>query len=328
MPVTLAMHAASLEHIGPRLDALGLDLAIATFDADGRFRVDGKLVEPEEVDLDYLWLSMHINADGRSEEVFDTVLRCRSIGLLQTFNAGLDHPFYKKISDRGVRICNSSAQAVAISEYTLAQVLGLLHPVEQQRRQQAARQWRKTPFREISQTHWLIIGYGPIGREVATRVKAFGAEVSVLRRSVVPSEPADRVGTLADLAAFGPAADIVLLACPLNEATRGMADAGFFATLKQGAILVNIARGPLIDDAALIAALDANRLEAAVLDVFHSEPLPEDDPLWSHPKVRLTSHTSFNGSGVQARWDQLFLDNIGRFCRGEPLQMEVDPANI
>ncbi len=218
--------------------------------------------------------------------------------------------------------------AVGISEYVLAQVLSLLHPVDLQRQQQADRRWQITPFRELSQTHWLIVGFGPIGQAVAKRVKAFGASVTVVRRTPVPSEPADQVGTMADFETFGPTADVVLLACPLNEATRGFADAGFFSTLKVGAILVNIARGPLIDDAALIAALDAGRLEAAVLDVFHTEPLPENDPLWSHPKVRLTPHTSFAGSGVQTRWDQLFLDNIARFCNGEPLAMEVDPNDI
>ncbi len=328
MSVTLAMYDTSLKHIGARLDALGLELSVSSFDADGRFLIDGAEVAPEEVAVDYLWLSSHINAGGKRQAVFDTLLRCESISVLQTFNAGLDNPFYRKMSDKGVRICNSDAQAVGISEYVLAQVLSLLHPVDLQRQQQADRQWRITPYREISQTHWLIVGFGPIGQAVAKRVKAFGAKVTVVRRTPVASELADRVGTMADLETFGPAADVVLLACPLTEATRGFADAGFFSNLKAGAILVNIARGPLIDDRALIAALDAGRLEAAVLDVFHTEPLPKDDSLWAHPKVRLTPHTSFAGSGVQTRWDQLFLDNIARFCNGDPLALEVDPKDI
>ena len=94
------------------------------------------------------------------------------------------------------------------------------------------------------------------------------------------------------------------------------------------AILVNVARGGLIDDAALIAALDNGRLSTAVLDVFHQEPLPQDDPLWSHPKVRVTSHTSFAGSGVRARWDQLFLETIARYVQGQPLAQEVDPSDL
>ena len=98
--------------------------------------------------------------------------------------------------------------------------------------------------------------------------------------------------------------------------------------LKPGATLVNIGRGGLIVDHALLAALDRGRLDTAVLDVFRTEPLPKDDPLWSHPGVRLTAHTSFNGDGVQDRWDALFIDNIARYARGVPLAREVDPADI
>jgi phosphoglycerate dehydrogenase-like enzyme len=119
-----------------------------------------------------------------------------------------------------------------------------------------------------------------------------------------------------------------VLACSLTEATRGLAGKRFFAAAKPGAIIVNIGRGGLVDDSALIAALDAGRLDRAILDVFHTEPLPADDPLWSHPKVHLTPHTSFAGDGVQGRWDDLFLDNIARYVRGEPLARLVDPADI
>jgi phosphoglycerate dehydrogenase-like enzyme len=98
--------------------------------------------------------------------------------------------------------------------------------------------------------------------------------------------------------------------------------------MKPGTILVNIARGALIDDTAMLAALDSGRLATAILDVFHQEPLPTDNPLWTHPKVRLTSHTSFSGSGARGRADALFLDNIARFAKGHPLVNEVNPRDI
>ena len=104
---------------------------------------------------------------------------------------------------------------------------------------------------------------------------------------------------MADLPSVLPDIDVIVLACPLNDTTRGFADKAFFDAVKPGAVLVNIARGGLIDDAALIEALDSDRLAAATLDVFHTEPLPTDDPLWSHPKVNMTCHTSFSGSGVR-----------------------------
>lgn len=328
MTVTLAMYDKSLEHIGKRLDALGLNLAITTFSKDGKFLRGGTKVSPGEVSVDYMWLTSHLNADGFRDGAFDLCLACKSIGTLQTFNAGLDHPFYKKLSDKGTRICNSSAQGVAIAEYTLGQVLSVLQPIEQQREFQRKKEWQLTPFRELSQTRWLIIGFGPIGQEIARRVRAFGAPVSVIRRSPQPSPLADRVGTSTDLSKFLPDADVVVLACPLNAATRGMAGADFFSRTKPGTILVNIARGGLIDEVALLSALDSGKLSTAVLDVFQQEPLPTDNPLWSHPKVRLTGHTSFSGSGVRGRWDALFLDNITRFAKGQPLVCEVNPADI
>jgi phosphoglycerate dehydrogenase-like enzyme len=328
MPVTVAMYDKSFEHIGERLDALGLDIVVRTFDKDCRFLIDGASVPPGEVDIDYFWLSNHVNAGGFQQAAFNVVLDCKSVGVLQTFNAGLDNPIYKNISDKGTRICNSSAQAVAISEYVMAHALSLIHPIDLQRDQQAAKQWKTTPFREISRMNWLIVGYGPIGQEVAQRVKSFGATTTVVRRSPQITDLVDQSGTMADLAAFLPAADVIVLACPLNAETRGFVNEGFFAALKEDAILINIARGALIDDAAMIAALDDNRFAAAVLDVFDPEPLPEDNALWSHPKVRVTPHTSFAGDGGRARWDQLFLDNITRFANGEPIASEVDPEDI
>jgi phosphoglycerate dehydrogenase-like enzyme len=328
MPVTVAMYDKAVDHIGERLGALGLDIKVVTFGKNGMYRIDGADVAPASAAIDYLWLNSNINLDNFQAGAFEIALATRSVGVLQTFNAGLDHPFYKKISAKGTRICNSSAQGVAISEYVMAQVLSFVHPVQQQREMQAAGQWKVTPFRELSQMNWLIVGFGPIGQEVAKRAKAFGATTSVIRRSPVPSPLADKTGTMADLKAFLPAADVIVLACSLNAATRGFADAAFFAGIKEGAILVNIARGALIVDAAMLAALDRGRLATAILDVFHEEPLPAANPLWSHPKVRMTPHTSFAGSGVRGRWDQLFLDNIGRFVKGETLLHEVDPKDL
>ncbi len=328
MAVTVAMYEKSLEHIGQRLDNLGLDIEVHPFGKDGQFLVGGAAVSPAEFDIDYLWLSSHLHPDGATKAAFDLALACKSVGVLQTFNAGLDNPIYRKLSNKGVRICNSSAQAVAIAEYTMAHVLSLFHPIDTQRDQQARKEWKQTPFREIWRTNWLIIGYGPIGQALAKRAKAFDATTGVVRRTPATSELVDKSGTMADLEEFLPKADVIVLACPLNDETRGFVGTDFFAAVKPGAILVNIARGKLIDDVAMLAALDDGRLAHAVLDVFHTEPLPEDDPLWSHPKVRLTPHTSFAGSGGRARWDELFLDNIARFAKGEPILHEVDPKDI
>lgn len=328
MAVSVAMYANSYGRIKERLDALQLDVDVVTFGLDGKFEIGGARVDPGEVDLDYLWLSPELSLEGGLRTAFEVALRCRSIQVLQTFNAGLDAPAYKQIAAKGVRICNSSAQAIGIAEYVMAQVLALFQPLAEQRALQAARKWQRTPFREVCGTRWLILGFGPIGRAIAQRAKGFGAHISVVRRTPETGATVDRAGTLADLPRFLPTADVVVLACPLNDATRRIAGTAFFDAIKPGAVLVNIARGGLIDDAALIAALDGGRLAAAVLDVFHTEPLPPDDPLWAHPKIRLTSHTSFSGGGVRGRWEQLFLDNLPRFVKGEALLNEVDPGDL
>ena len=328
MPVSVAMMEKSYEIIAERLNALALDINVFTFNETGKIWIDGVAVSPNEVEIDYIWLSSHINASPDKNAIFDLILACKSVTVLQTYNAGLDNPFYKKLSNKGTRICNSSAQAIAISEYVLAQVMSVVHPIEEQRTLQANRQWKNTPFRELSQMNWLIFGYGPIGQEVAKRAKAFEATITVIRRTATESEFADQSGTQADMETFLPKADVIVLACPLNNDTRGFVDKHFFANVKEGAILVNIARGALLDDSALTSALDTGMLEVAILDVFHQEPLPDDNPLWSHPKVRMTSHTSFAGEGVHKRWNQLFLDNIVLFINGDKLLFEVDPDVI
>ena len=114
--------------------------------------------------------------------------------MLQTFNAGLDDPVYGRIKQKGTRVCNSSAQAMAISEYLVGQVLNIFQPFETQRQQQEERKWAIAPLREIWRTNWLIVGYGHIGRETARKVKAFGASTTVIRRSPETNELVDRAG--------------------------------------------------------------------------------------------------------------------------------------
>lgn len=328
MTVSVAMLDKSYERIAKKLNALDLDIAVRTFNTDGQFMIDGSPVSPRDLEIDYLWLSPHIPQDKLQKMAFDLATECRSVDVLQTYNAGLDHPFYKTMAKKGTRICNSSAQAVAISEYVMAQVLSIVHPIALQDEQQATKTWKVTPFRELSRMTWLIVGYGPIGYEISKRAKAFGTQISVVRRSPAPSELIDQAGTLDDARAFAANADVIVLACSLNDQTRGFADEKFFQSIKEGATLVNIARGALVDEQAMISALNEGRLGKAILDVFQEEPLPTDNPLWSHPKVRVTSHTSFAGNGGGARWTQLFLDNIARYARGEPLGQEVNPADI
>jgi phosphoglycerate dehydrogenase-like enzyme len=225
--------------------------------------------------------------------------------------------------DKGIRLSNSDAQAPSIADFVVGNVLANLQRYPERLQAQADRRWQFFEFRELGRTAWLIVGYGNIGREVARRLKGFGASVTGLRRTPAPDEFADRIGTLDDLDAHLSDSDVVLLCCALNDSTRGLVDARFLGRMKPGSILVNVGRGGLVDEPALIAALDDDRLAHVVLDVFATEPLPNDSALWTHPKVLVSSHTSGFGDGLQERGDALFLDNLARYLAGEPLRNEV-----
>ena len=252
MTIKVAMYEGSYRHIEDKLAALNLDIEVLTFNSDGRFLILGVSTDAAEVHADFLWFSQHVKRDGHLNVAFEVALKLKGVQVLQTFNAGLDDPGYKPVAQAGITICNSSAQGIAIAEYVIGQVLAVFQPIATQRQMQQAREWRTTPHREISRTNWLIVGYGPIGSALAHRVKAFGAGVSVVRRSQIADGPVDRVGAVNDLPILLPEADVIVIACPLNETTRGMVDDAFLSRVKPGALLVNVARGGLIKDDALI----------------------------------------------------------------------------
>jgi phosphoglycerate dehydrogenase-like enzyme len=184
------------------------------------------------------------------------------------------------------------------------------------------------PFTEVSGSRWLVIGFGAIGQAVARRARAFDAHVTGVRRSTGAQEHADAMATPDQVHELLPASDVVVLSSPLNAQTANMVDAAFLARMKPGSVLVNVGRGGLVDEPALRSALDKGVPAHAVLDVFQTEPLPEDSWFWDHPRVTLTPHASPIGSGLQARSDALFVDNLGRYLSGKPLLNEVSANEV
>ena len=328
MTIDVALHQAGFDRIAERLEALKLPVRLLLLQRDGRYLLNGRQVALAENPPEAAWLSLDVGVAGQFGSMIDDLLAAGGTRWLQTFNAGLDDPRYVDIARAGIRVSASSAQAVAISEYTFAHVLNVYQPIEAQRRLQATKEWKRLPFRELSRATWVIVGFGNIGREVAKRAKAFGSRVLAVRRRPEPSPLADEVAGIEALPRMLSEADVVVLSAPHTRETERMADAGFFGALKKGAILVNVARGGLVDDAALLRALDDGTVSTAVLDVFEPEPLPTDDPYWSHPKVRLTAHSSFAGEGTIHRGDDLFLTNLPRYLAGEPLVNEVDVSYL
>ncbi|MDP3853003.1 D-2-hydroxyacid dehydrogenase [Phenylobacterium sp.] len=318
---------AAHDRIADRLPAAAPDLDVVVLEPDGGLTLNGAPFDPADLKPEIWWLSLE--AFGAQRQAYFGRLRdSEDARWVQTVFAGVEHPSFKPLARGGLKVTNSSAQAPAIAEYVAIHALSLLHPIDAQARHQAAREWKPVDFREVGQSRWLIIGFGNIGREIAARAKAFGAHVEAVRRSAGAEGLADAVSTIKDLPSRLPQADVVVLACALNDDTRDLANAAFFAAMKPGSILINIGRGGLLDEDALRLALDAGKPAHAVLDVFKTEPLPADSWIWDHPKIRVTPHASNRGALTGARGEALFLENLGRYVRGEPMLNAVSPADI
>lgn len=306
-----------------QLRAIGADLQFILMKADGLLYVDDQPISIETAKPEVAWLNVGLVRANLSQHYVQTVLAAGSVKWLQTYNAGLDQPFYQTMFERGIRISASSAQAIAIAEYVVANILACYQGIFARRRYQAAHQWQKTVFKELWRTRWLLCGFGNIGQAVAQRLRAFECEVIAVRRSGQAHPLANQVISLAQMAEQLPQVDGVIIACPLTEETTGLVDAAFFQHLKPGATLVNIARGKIIDQPALIDALNRGVVGQAILDVFDPEPLPADSPLWDMENVLISPHSSNAGENTPLRGDLLFLENLRRFLADEALLNEA-----
>ena len=318
---------AAFDRIAARLPAVAPDLDVVVLEPDGGLTLNGAAFDPADLKPEVWWLSLEAFGAQR-RDYFGRLRDSEHARWVQTVFAGVEHPSFKPLARDGLKVTNSSAQAPAIAEYVAIHALSLLHPIAAQARHQAAHEWTPVDFREVGQSRWLIVGFGNIGREIAARAKAFGAHVEVVRRSPGGEADIDAVCTQGELPSRLPDADVVVLACALNDETRDLANADFFAAMKPGSILINIGRGGLLDEDALRTALDADKPAHAVLDVFKTEPLPADSWIWDHPKIRVTPHASNRGALTGARGEALFLENLGRYVRGEPMLNPVNPADI
>lgn len=316
------------ERIAARVEALGLAIDPIISEEDGSYTFQGQKRDIADLEPEIAWLSNDVFGWKPLRELAIALLKAPSLKWVQTASAGLDNPLFRGIYDKGAKLTNSDAQALAIAEFVLARVLSSFHPTERRREAQAAHEWARLGFKEIWHTNWLIIGFGNIGQEIAKRAKGFDAHVTGVRRSGGTHPHADVLIAPKDILGQLPGADVVVLACPLTEETRLIANKEFFAAMKEGATLVNIGRGGLLDEDALIAALDEDKPSHAILDVFETEPLPATSPLWDHSKIAASAHTSAFGSGTRARGDDLFLENLSHYLKGEPLRNEVSERHF
>lgn len=323
----LLIYEPSYRRLQSRIDAIaGVEPLVV--DAAGAVTLNGQPVSAEAVDAEAAWTNADVFFGPVARAFMVAMLKSPSLQWVQSGAAGFDNPVFGQIVQKGAVLTTSHGQAVGMADYVVWGVLDALQGGPARRAAQAAREWARQPFREIAGQRWLIVGFGAIGKGVADRARAFGAHITGVRRSQALDPSADRIAAQGDLPALLPEADVVVLACPLTAETRHLADAAFLRAMKAGSILVNVGRGGLVDEPALLAALDEGVPEHAVLDVFETEPLPTESPFWAHPRVTLTPHASGMSAGNAPRNDALFLDNLARFAAGQPLLHAADPKDV
>jgi D-2-hydroxyacid dehydrogenase (NADP+) len=254
----------------------------------------------------------------------------RNMRWMHLRGAGIDRVATPALVDSGVIVTNGSGNhAPNIAEHLMAMMLAFARQLPGLVGAQGDREWkppaRKRVFELGGQT-LVIVGFGAIGQALAPRAAAFGMDVIGVRRSPagpLPAGVARVVGmdALDDALALG---DHIAVCLPLTGETRGLFGRQRFARIKPDAHFYNVGRGAIVDQDALLQALRSGRLAGAGLDVTDPEPLPADSPLWAEPGVLITAHSAGITPHSTRRWQELLLDNMQRFARGEPLQNIVD----
>jgi len=295
-----------------------------------------------------------------SPEAFDRLLaRAPSLRWVHSATSGVERALTPAALSRDVVVTNARGVFTRpIAEHVLLMILAISRRLPQLLELQRERTWQPLEGRELRDLTIGIVGYGSLGRAVASLATAFGARIVAMRRHPEASRPASeawatphaapavphaapatrrdaedsfdvepRVATLYGpdglLALLGES-DVVVLAAPLTPETEGFIDETAIAAMRPGAWLVNVARGRLVDDHALVRALAEGRIGGAALDTFRDEPLPQRSPLWDMPNVIVTPHTSWSSGRVLDRSIELFCDNLRRYRAGAALRNVVD----
>ena len=255
----------------------------------------------------------------------DMIPLAKNLKFIQSISAGMDQYSKEQLGARGVRLCSASGvNARAVAEHAVALMLAIARRLPEARDNQHKKFWRgmigdlTQREDEIGGKTVLIVGTGNIGGHLAKLCKAFGMKVIGIRRDPKQgTNGADSIHGMADLVKQVPQADYVVLACSLTPETTGLMSAAAFAAMKPSAVFVNVARGKVADEAALIATLKAGSIAAASVDVTAEEPLPASSPLWDLPNVFLTPHTAGETRAYEDNVIDILLENLEHLLRGD-----------
>lgn len=289
----------------------------------------------ERVQVDAAFISRDITGLSLKHVVLDELAGCYRVlrrspqlAWVHTHSAGADRPIYAELLARGVAVSTSSgANAQVVAQTALAGLLALSRRFPQLMAAQARREWAPLmagplPPDLAGQTV-LLLGWGPIAQRLQPLLALLGLQVVVVRRTAQPAGPGIETVAHTELARVLPRAQWLLLACPLTPQTQGLVDARALALLPRGAQLINVARGEVVVESALVAALQSGHLAGAFLDVFENEPLVPESPLWGLPGVMVTPHSAGPSAGNAARTADIFVDNLQRWLQGQPLRNQA-----
>lgn len=256
---------------------------------------------------------------------YEAMRHAPNLRWVHVHSAGADRQIYLDLHARGVSVSTSQgASDAVVAQAALAGVLALSRRLPLLARAQQRREW--LPLlddllpRDLAGQHAVVVGWGGIGQRIGRMLRMLDMRLSVARHSATPVEGAQRTVAYDGLHDVLPHADWLILACPLTPITRGLIDRRALHALPARSMLVNVARGHVVDEAALIEQLKAGRLAGAFLDVFQQEPLPPDSPLWTLDNTIVSPHSAGFSDGNAGRVRRLFVDNLRRWAAGEPLR--------
>jgi D-2-hydroxyacid dehydrogenase (NADP+) len=300
-------------HVAYRLDKRfrALGTGIASFAVSDPATLAARIGEADVLVISGMWQNALLT-------------RADKLRFIQSIGAGTDQFPRDELTVRGIRL--ASARGVnfrAVSEHAIALILALARRLPEARDNQTKQTWRgmigdiARREDELGGKTMLVVGLGQIGGRIAELARAFEMRVLGLRRNPAGGGAAGEVRAMSELDVLLPQADYVVLSCPLTPETENLIDAAALARMKSSAYLINVARGRVVDEAALIEALAAKRVAGAGLDVTVEEPLAPSSPLWGMPEVLITPHTAGETRRYEDNVIEILRDNLGRMWRGE-----------
>lgn len=301
------------------------------FGPGGYSHVTAADIHAGTADADICFVSREITGNSTKQNIlpdtqyfYDALRASKTLRWIQVHSAGADRQIFLDLIARGVTLTTSSgASASLVAQTALTGLLSLSRRFPQLAAAQRAHIW--APFfktglpPDLEGQTALIVGWGPIGQKLGAWLGALGLNIIVVRQSAQSSIEGARVISFSDFATNLPQADWLVLACPLTTQTTNLVSENALSLMKPSAHIINISRGAVIDEPAMIEALTNSRLAGAYLDVFAQEPLAAESPLWDLPNVIATPHTAGFSDGILQRMSQMFIQNLKNWHAGTPL---------